>query len=339
MELELTEGLLKKRGFGDDPEEARTMKDRVSPATGRRYPFTIVKAYRLHRSSGYAAGLRAVVEDSVVKRGPRPGISDGALLGEIRREIESCPFVGEGHRKVHCRLKNRGVFTGWGRVLRLMRLNGLLVPERNRRVHGNPAHTGTIVTKRPNEMWGADGTNFYTLKDGVCWLFIAIDHASDKVVSHHVAKIGDRFAALESIKQGVAGNFGRYAGAIAAGLKLRVDWGTQYTSHDFEAETRWLGMKISHSFVGEPQCNGIAERFIRTAKEECLWLFDFEDLEQARNELAAFIDRYNNLWLIERLGTGHRARPTKSCFRRRRELRRQVSKESGAVQKKPAAPA
>ena len=135
------------------------MKERVSPSTGRRYPFTMVcKIYRLARSSGYAAGLRAVVEEPVAKRGPRPEISDKELLGEIRREIESCPFVGEGHRKVHRRLNDRGVFTGRGRVLRLMRRNGLLVPQRNRRVHGNPAHTGTIVTKRPNEMWGADGT-------------------------------------------------------------------------------------------------------------------------------------------------------------------------------------
>lgn len=279
------------------------MKNRVSPSTRRPYPFTMVcKTYRLARSSGYAAGLKAVVEEPVAKRGPRPGILDQELLLEIRREIESCPFVGEGHRKVHRRLNDRGVFTGRGRVLRLMRQNGLLVPQRNRRIHGNPAHTGTIVTRRPNDMWGADGTTFYTLRDGWCWLFVAIDHASDKVMGHHVAKIGDRFAALEPIKQGILGTFGRYTGAIAAGLKLRVDWGTQYTSRHFEAETRWLGMEISHSFVAEPQCNGVAERFIRTAKEECLWLHDFEDLEQARPTIAAFIERYNHHWLIERLG-------------------------------------
>ncbi|MGE5344527.1 MAG: transposase [Acidithiobacillales bacterium] len=279
------------------------MKDRVSPSTRRRYPFTMIcKAYHLARSSGYAAGLKLVVEEPASKRGPRPQIPDEELLLEIRREIERCPFVGEGHRKLHVRLNGRGVFTGRGRVLRLMRENSLLVPQRSRRVHGNPAHTGTIVTTRPNVMWGADGTTFYTLRDGWCWLFVAIDHASDKVVGHHAAKIGDRFAALEPIKQGVAGNFGRYAGAIAAGLKLRVDWGTQYTSHDFEAETHWLGIDISHSFVGEPQCNGVAERFIRTAKEECLWLHDFEDLEQARPVIAEFVNRYNHHWLIERLG-------------------------------------
>ena len=45
--------------------------------------------------------------------------------------------------------------------------------------------------------------------------------------------------------------------------------------------------------MGEPECNGVAERFIRTLKEECLYLHDFEILEQARHEIGAFIERYN----------------------------------------------
>ena len=44
------------------------------------------------------------------------------------------------------------------------------------------------------------------------------------------------------------------------------------------------------------------ERFVRTLKEECLWLHDFETLEQARPVIAAFIELYNREWLIERLG-------------------------------------
>lgn len=279
------------------------MKDAVSPATGRRYPFTMVcKILRLARSSGYAAGGGRVADVPGAKPGPRPVFSDETLLQLIRCELESCPFVGEGHRKVHHRLNKRKIVVGRGRVLRLMRQNHLLVPQRTRRVHGNAAHDGTIVTTRSNQMWGTDGTRFYTRQDGWCWFFGAIDHASNKVVGHHEAKIGDRFAALEPIKQGILANFGGYAGAIAAGLKLRLDWGTQYTSHVFEGETRWLGIELSHSFVAEPQCNGVAERFMRTVKEECLWLFDFEDLEQARARITEFIDLYNHEWLIERLG-------------------------------------
>jgi hypothetical protein len=35
-------------------------------------------------------------------------------------------------------------------------------------------------------------------------------------------------------------------------------------------EVRWLGMTISPSYVGEPERNGVIERFLRTLKEQCL---------------------------------------------------------------------
>jgi hypothetical protein len=89
-----------------------------------------------------------------------------------------------------------------------MRLGRLLVPQRTRRVHGNAAHDGTIVASRSNQMWGTDGTRFYTRRDGWCEFFGAIDHASVNCVDYHVAQIGDRFAALEPIEQGITENFG-----------------------------------------------------------------------------------------------------------------------------------
>ena len=139
-------------------------------------------------------------------------------------------------------------------------------------------------------------------RGSACWLFFAIDHFDDFIVGHHVAKIGDRFAALEPVQHGIRTAFGSCAEGVAEGLALRVDWGTQYTSDRFRGEIRFLGGEISHSFVGEPQCNGISERFVRTLKEECLWLHDFETLEQARPVIAAFVELYNHEWLIERLG-------------------------------------
>ena len=44
-----------------------------------------------------------------------------------------------------------------------------------------------------------------------------------------------------------------------------------------------------------------AERFMRTLKEQCLYLHRFQTLEEARQVTAEFIDRYNREWLIERL--------------------------------------
>jgi transposase InsO family protein len=104
------------------------------------------------------------------------------------------------------------------------------------------------------------------------------------------------------IQQGVREHFLGYAPRIALGLSLRHDWGTQYTAHQFEGELRWLGIQSSPGYVGEPQCNGIMERWIRTLKEECLYLHDFESLEEARQIIGDFVRRYNTMWLIERHG-------------------------------------
>jgi len=41
---------------------------------------------------------------------------------------------------------------------------------------------------------------------------------------------------------------------------------------------------------------------LRTIQEQCLYLHRFQTLEEARQVIAAFIDRYNHEWLIERLG-------------------------------------
>jgi transposase InsO family protein len=54
--------------------------------------------------------------------------------------------------------------------------------------------------------------------------------------------------------------------------------------------------------VGEPECNGIIERWMRTLKEECLYLHDFETLDEARQVIGEFIERYNTEWLLERHG-------------------------------------
>ena len=62
-----------------------------------------------------------------------------------------------------------------------------------------------------------------------------------------------------------------------------------------------MGITISPSYVGEPECNGVIERFMRTLKEQCLYLQRFQTLEEARRIIAAFIARYNHEWLIERL--------------------------------------
>ncbi len=83
---------------------------------------------------------------------------------------------------------------------------------------------------------------------------------------------------------------------------IRVDVGVGAVVVKGSTVRQWLGITISPSYVGEPECNGVAERFMRTLKEQCLYLHRFETLEQARAIIGEFIGRYNAEWLIERLG-------------------------------------
>jgi transposase InsO family protein len=240
------------------------------------------------------------------KRGPQTVESDAELAGHIREVLESVErdfdFRGEGHRKVRARLAQRGVFAGKRRVLRVMRQEGLLAPTRVGRPHGPYVHDGKVVADKPDEMWGTDATMAFTRQDGWSWVFIAVDHCTTECVGIHAAKPGTRYEALEPIHQGVREHFGSLDKDVAKGLKVRHDHGPQYISDVFQDEVKLLGAESSPSFVASPQGNGVAERFIRTLKEQVLWVNQFESVEELRLALLAFKERYNEHWLIERHG-------------------------------------
>jgi putative transposase len=73
------------------------------------------------------------------------------------------------------------------------------------------------------------------------------------------------------VRQGVHRRFGAIAPGVARGLKLRHNYGSNYMSGDFQDEIECLGIEASPSFVREPEGNGVAERFIRTLKEQPGW--------------------------------------------------------------------
>src|SRR5208283_2234434 len=80
------------------------------------------------------------------------------------------------------------------------------------------------------------------------------------------------------------------------------DHGSNYMAGDFQEESKCLGIEASPSFVREPEGNGVAERFIRTLKENLLWVKTSETIDQLRAELAAFAKRYPETCLVARQG-------------------------------------
>jgi transposase InsO family protein len=287
------------------------MSAATSASTGQVYGVKrVCTAWELARSSYYAWGterqaVTGKASETVVglrKRGPVPAVSDEELLAAIRHDLERSPFTGEGHRKVWARLRIVDTIrVSRKRVLRLMREHRLLSPHRPR-THTEEPHAGTISTEAPNVMWGTDGARVFTVDDGWVWIFSAVEHWSAECVGGHVAKVGDRFAALEPISMGLTHLFGSVEAEVARGLALRMDHGTQYLSDHFLNQIKFWGIHPSFAFVAEPETNGVAERFNRTLKEQIIHGRIYRTVEELRAAVRRFVELYNRQWRIEKRG-------------------------------------
>jgi transposase InsO family protein len=277
------------------------MSRAVSPVSGTPYGLAAVcRAWRLARSGVYRH--RAPASSAPPRRpGPLGPMLDAALVEAIRGVLAASPFHGEGHRKVWARLRHAGMRTSKRRVLRLMRAHGLLAPSRTGAPRGPRAHDGTIIPETVDVMWGTDLTTTVT-GEGQVAVFVAVDHCSAECVGIHAAHRATRFEALEPVRQGVRRQFGAFGEGIARGLALRHDHGSQYMADAFQKEIAFLGIASSPAFVRAPEGNGCAERFIRTLKENLLWVWTFDTVEHLRQALLAFRETYNTTWLIERHG-------------------------------------
>jgi putative transposase len=277
------------------------MSRQVSPSTSR--PYEVLRVTRVWDTSRATLYRHRRCNEPGPRRRPGPlgPMPDEALVETIRELLADSPFRGEGYRKIWARLRFAGIRTSKRRVLRLTREHGLQAPGRVGRPHGPKAHDGTIRTERVDEMWATDLTSTLT-GEGQASIFVTVDHASTECLGIHAARRATRFEALEPLRQGVRACFGAFAEGVAGGLKLRHDHGSQFVAHDYQAELAFLGIASSPAFVREPEGNGCVERFIRTLKENVLWVRRFATIEDLLLALHVFKDTYNRTWIVERHG-------------------------------------
>ena len=171
-----------------------------------------------------------------------------------------------------------------------MKANDLLAPQRPVQRDAHP-HDGTIVTDRVDEVWDEpdcatgssrpanDMTQTVTTWEGRAYVFIAIDHCSGEFIGTHASSSASRWEALEPIRQGLIRHFEGVGPATALGLILRHDHGSNYMSNDFQNEIRCFGIVSSPAFVRQPEGNVVAERAIRTLKEQLLRVRHFATVE------------------------------------------------------------
>jgi len=177
---------------------------------------------------------------------------------------------GRRLRSLSARLRAKGIRGSQRRVLRVMREEDLLARERPK-PSCRRDHKGTIIPERPDSMWAIDLTSTST-DEGQAGIFVVVDHYTAELLSVHATLSPTRFEAIYALSKAVKEIYGNYDKNICrkTELKLRYDHGSQFTSHRFQEELKFLEIGQSPAYVKEPDTNGCAERLIRTSKEQLL---------------------------------------------------------------------
>lgn len=263
------------------------------------YPVTsICRCLGLSRAAFYRRLDAGSASRPQKRQGKRDPAGDKALLDRIKVIKGKHPFWG--YRRVRAWLKHReGFDVGYKRVYRLMREHDLLVKRKECVRASRPLQTKPRAT-RPRQFWGMDMTKFMIPAVGWVYLVIVLDWHSRKVVGFDASLRSRSREWLDALEEALLEEFPQ--GVRGQGLKLVTDNGCQPTSRSFVSFSAEVEIEQIFTSYNNPKGNAETERFMRTIKEELLWLEEFESLDQAKEAIAAWVGEYNRFYPHSALG-------------------------------------
>ena len=201
-----------------------------------------------------------------------------------------------GYRRVAAELRRRGFQVNHKRVARLMREDNLLaVQPRAFVVTTDSKHELEIyvnVASRLkltgiNQLWVADIT-YIRLQTEFVYLAVVLDAFSRKVVGWALERTLAARLAKAALEQAIAER------QPPPGLFHHSDRGVQYASDEYMKVLGEHQITPSMSRPANPYDNASCESFIKTLKQEEIYVNQYRDLEDLRAHIAEFIDQYYN---------------------------------------------
>jgi putative transposase len=256
------------------------------------------------------------------KRGPKVTHSDQEIVQAVKSELNDPTFYNEGYIKLTKRLRAKSIKVSKERLQRIMKASGLLLDAPNRIRKTSYQHTGSILKRDKNEMWGTDVKELKS-PIGKMYFIGVIDHYHNKIVGHIVSRHQRSKETIEALHIAVRKEYGGLHKEVCkqSGLQIRLDNGSQFVSKLYKKEMEFLGITMSPTMVRSPQSNGLIERFHGILQDQLRGWETVTSLEMAQQKVSEFVDRYNDKWLIHRLGLQspnqyelHHAKPTNIGF-------------------------
>jgi putative transposase len=224
---------------------------------------------------------------------------DAGLLPRIQVLKAKHPFWG--YRRIWAYLRFvEQLPVNKKRIWRLMREHRLLVqPNLRLKAKRTPSGRKPKPTQ-PNQWWGIDMTK--VLVEGMGWVYIVIvlDWYTKVVVGHYAGLRCTGQQWLEALDMAVNRQFPD--GVRGQGVSLMSDNGCQPTSTAFMQACATLKIHQAFTSYNNPKGNADTERFMRTLKEECLWLQEWTCPLELMRALKDWLAHYNEYYLHSALG-------------------------------------
>jgi putative transposase len=193
----------------------------------------------------------------------------------------------DGYRMVWALTRRKlGVAVNRKRVLRVMRAHRLI---QRRRSEPRRRRPGFFRVERPGQLWHMDMTAVWVAEHGWCYLNAIIDCCTREIVGWGLEVRCRAVEAIAVVERAACEQ------AIPPGtLTLGTDNGSAFTARKFRAVLSGLGIRHRRGGYRDPESQAFIESWFSKLKERCVWRHEFETLDQAREVIAAHIDRYHD---------------------------------------------
>ena len=209
---------------------------------------------------------------------------------DLRSALEqvALEFPRYGYRRMTAELQRRGWAVNHKRVLRLMHEEHLLIQVRrfcrttfSQHPYGRyPNLIKHLVIERPDQVWCGDIT-YVRLRHEFVYLAVLLDIFTRSVRGWELSR---------QLSQELPKAALRRALHSATPEIHHSDQGVQYAADGYTELLRTAGVQISMSAQGQPTENAYAERFMRTLKEEEVYLHEYQDFADAHTSIGRFLN-------------------------------------------------
>jgi putative transposase len=238
---------------------------------------------------------------------PDPAASEEETLRSVIEALV-LEWPSYGYRRITAQLQREGFLVNRKRVLRIMREEGWLWRGSRRWVQTTDSKHGLEVYPNllkecgwrrlcaPNQAWVADLT-YIRLEQEFCYLAAVLDAYSRRVVGWSLSTQLEAAFAVAALDQALS------VRQPKAGWIHHSDRGVQYACREYVARVLSAGGQVSMAAKGTPRENAQAESFMRTLKQEAVYLDGYGTFAEAQRGIDRFIGAvYNEKRLHSALG-------------------------------------